>query len=48
MVPLQGHGPIRIGICGYENRPLTGQEMKSAMKFWSVLFPMGLLALLLD
>ena len=28
MVPLQGHGPIRIGICGYENRPLTGQEMK--------------------
>ena len=28
MVPLQGHGPIRIGICGYENRPLTEPEMK--------------------
>lgn len=28
MVPLQGHGPMRIGICGYENRPLTAQETK--------------------
>lgn len=28
LVPLQGHGSIRIGLCGYENRPLTADEMK--------------------
>lgn len=28
MAPLQGHGPMRIGICGYENRPLTAEETK--------------------
>ena len=28
LVPLQGHGSVRIGISGYENRPLTPDEMK--------------------
>ncbi len=28
LVPLQGHGSVRIGIAGYENRPLTPDEMK--------------------
>ncbi len=28
LVPLQGHGSIRIGLSGYENRPLTAEEMK--------------------
>lgn len=28
LAPLQGHGPIRIGICGYENRPLTQEETR--------------------
>ncbi len=28
LVPLQGHGSVRIGISGYENRPLTPGEMK--------------------
>lgn len=27
LIPLQGHGSIRIGLCGYENRPLTEKEM---------------------
>lgn len=27
LAPLQGHGPIRTGICGYENRPLTKDEL---------------------
>lgn len=28
LVPLQGHGSVRIGLSGYENRPLTPEEMK--------------------
>ena len=28
LAPLQGHGSVRIGISGYENRPLTPEEMK--------------------
>ena len=28
LIPLQGHGPMRIGICGYENRPLTDSELQ--------------------
>ncbi len=28
LVPLQGHGSIRIGLSGYENRALTPDEMK--------------------
>ncbi len=28
LIPLQGHGSVRIGLSGYENRPLTGEEMK--------------------
>ncbi len=28
LVPLQGHGSIRIGLSGYENRPLTADEMR--------------------
>ncbi|HWR22489.1 MAG TPA: amidohydrolase family protein [Feifaniaceae bacterium] len=28
LAPLQGHGSIRIGLSGYENRPLTAEEMK--------------------
>lgn len=28
LVPLQGHGSIRIGLAGYENRPLTPDEMQ--------------------
>ena len=28
LAPLQGHGSVRIGIAGYENRPLTPDEMK--------------------
>lgn len=28
LVPLQGHGSIRIGLSGYENRPLTADEKK--------------------
>ncbi len=27
LAPLQGHGTIRTGICGYENRPLTRDEL---------------------
>lgn len=27
LIPLQGHGSIRIGLSGYENRPLTAREM---------------------
>lgn len=27
LVPLQGHGSVRIGLAGYENRPLTPSEM---------------------
>jgi len=26
LIPLQGHGSIRIGLSGYENRPLTAEE----------------------
>ncbi|MFZ5351869.1 MAG: N-acyl-D-amino-acid deacylase family protein [Bacillota bacterium] len=26
IIPLQGHGSIRIGLCGYENRALTAEE----------------------
>ncbi len=28
LVPLQGHGSVRIGLAGYENRPLTADEMQ--------------------
>ena len=28
LVPLQGHGSVRIGLAGYANRPLTPDEMK--------------------
>ena len=28
LVPLQGHGSIRIGISGYDNRPLTADELR--------------------
>ena len=28
LVPLQGHGSLRIGLAGYENRPLNPEEMK--------------------
>lgn len=28
LVPLQGHGSVRIGLSGYENRPLTPDEMQ--------------------
>lgn len=28
LAPLQGHGPIRTGICGYANRPLTEAELR--------------------
>ncbi len=27
LAPLQGHGTIRTGICGYENRPLIKDEL---------------------
>ncbi len=27
LVPLQGHGSVRIGLAGYETRPLTSEEM---------------------
>jgi N-acyl-D-amino-acid deacylase len=27
LVPLQGHGSMRIGLAGYENRPLTADEL---------------------
>ena len=27
LASLQGHGTIRTGICGYANRPLTGEEL---------------------
>ncbi|HWS30969.1 MAG TPA: hypothetical protein VN512_12760 [Clostridia bacterium] len=27
LIPLQGHGSIRIGLSGYENRAFTGEEM---------------------
>ncbi len=27
IIPLQGHGSIRIGISGYDNRPLSEKEM---------------------
>ncbi len=28
LVPLQGHGSVRIGLAGYENRPLAPEEMR--------------------
>jgi len=28
LVPLQGHGSVRIGISGYDNRPLTPDELQ--------------------
>ncbi len=28
LVPLQGHGSVRIGLSGYESRPLTPEELK--------------------
>ena len=28
LVPLQGHGSVRIGLAGYENRPLTEEEAR--------------------
>ena len=28
LIPLQGHGSVRTGISGYENRPLTPEEIK--------------------
>lgn len=28
VIPLQGHGAIRVGLCGFENRPLTDIETK--------------------
>ena len=30
MVPLYGHESARIGICGYNSRELTGEELKAA------------------
>ena len=30
MVPLYGHESARIGICGYDSRALTGEELKHA------------------
>jgi N-acyl-D-amino-acid deacylase len=28
LAPLQGHGSIRIGLAGYENRPLSDEELR--------------------